>query len=404
MLGTAPPEPVVRRLTEGAAEVLERLGATSLEAGQVNLICIDEVAIAFGDRWRTKKVQVYEHVERVLERVLMGGGFFARVSATDFLVVQSGVGQWGAQAVCYRAFQEIWSHFLGKQPQPERAVHKVVELSAHQITATEVDPADALAGEAWEMEQAKAAAKARAREAASPLSPTKWAPFVASDGRRVDVVCQLEQVFNLKTMSRIALRFRRTVVEVNTCETLSSSEIAALSRSDLFRIDMATMSRALVRLQEDATAEPELSLIIPASYIALSHPASRQAFTAAMTEFQGRVQKGVIFELHDLIGAPHSNILEILAAVRSQCILAVGHLTPDPPPRSLKDAGLQALSVSCPHGMTGDAQFIGWLKPWMRSAQALTRSVMVYNCASSRRIAIASLLGASHGSLAGPNT
>jgi hypothetical protein len=257
-----------------------------------------------------------------------------------------------------------------------------------------------MAGEAWEHAQAEAQAKAKARDAASPLSPTKWTPFVASDGRHVDVICRLEAVFNLKTMSRIAFRFRRTVVETSAFEPHNASEIAALSRSDLFRIDMATMARALVLLQEDESAEPELSLIIPASYIALSHPASRQAFTRAMAEFQGRVQKGVIFELHDLAGAPHSSLLEILAAVRPQCILAVGHMTPESPPRSLKDAGLHALSVSCPNAMTGDAQFIGWLKPWLRAAQALTRSVMVYNCATSRQIAMASLLGASHGSLA----
>jgi len=401
VLDTAYPEPVVRRLTEGAADVLERLSASSLDSGHVNLICIDDVARAFGDRWPSKKVQVYDHVERVLDRVLMGGGFFARVSATDFLVVQPGLGQFGAQAVCYRAFSEIWSHFLGKQPQPQRTVHKVVELSPHQITATEVDPADAMAGEAWEQAQAEAQAKAKARDAASPLSPNKWTPFVASDGRRVDVICRLEAVFNLKTMSRIAFRFRRKVVEVATGERLSASEIAALSRSDLFRIDMATMARALVLLQEEQYAEPELSLIIPASYIALSHPASRQAFTQAMAEFQGRVQKGVIFELRDLAGAPHSNLLEILAAVRSQSILTVGHVAPETPPRSLRDAGLQALSVSCPNAMAGDAQFIGWLKPWLKSAHAVTRSVMVYNCANSRQIAMASLLGASHGSLAG---
>jgi hypothetical protein len=401
VLDTACPEPVVRRLTEGAAEVLERLSAGSLSEGQVNLICIDDIARAFGPRWSSKKVQVYDHVEGVLERVLMGCGFFARVSVTDYLVVQPSLGQFGAQAVCYRAFQEIWTHFLGKQPQPERTVHRVIELSANEITATEVNPTDAMAGEAWEKAEAESQALARARTEDSPLSPTKWTPFVASDGRHVDVVCALEPVYNLKTMSRIAFRFRRKVVETATSQALTSAEVAALSRSDLFRIDMATMSRALMLLEEDPAAEPELSLIIPASYIALCHPASRQAFTAAMNEFKGRVKTGVIFELHDLAGAPHSILTEILSAVRSQCILAVGHLPPDPPPRSLKDAGLQALSVSCPSSVGGDAEFIGWLRRWLRSAHGLTRSVMVYNCASSRRIALASLMGATHGSVAG---
>jgi hypothetical protein len=387
-------EAVVRSLTEGAAEVLERIAAIPLSSGRVNLIAIDAIAEAFGPRWSGKKAQVYEHVDRILHRAVGADGFAVRVSSTDFLVVLTDIGPFAAQAVCYRTFHEIWTHFLGKAPVLQHCVHRVTELTGQQITAIQVDPAAALAGEAQEL--AEAAALAKAREDSSPLSAHRWTPFVASNGRRVDVDCHLEPVFNLKTNTRIALRLRRRVIDLGSSQPLHTDEVALLSRSDLFRIDMGTMSRALTHLQEMEGAGSELSLIVPGSYIPLSNPVSRQTFTKGLDELRAVVRMGIIFELRDLAGAPHATIAEILAALRPQCLLIAAHLSADPPPRSLKELDFQAISVVCPKSIDGDAQFIGWLRPWIRSAQFIARSVMIYRCVEPRRMAIAHALKASH--------
>ena len=82
--------------------------------------------------------------------------------------------------------------------------------------------------------------------------------------------------------------------------------------------------------------------------------------------------------------------------MRPQCLLVVGHLSSETPPRSLKDAGLQAVAVSCPKAIGGDAEFIGWLRPWIAAARFVARSVMVYQCATPRRMAIARALNATH--------
>ncbi|MDB5453571.1 MAG: hypothetical protein JWO33_2149, partial [Caulobacteraceae bacterium] len=215
MLDVAPPEPVVRRLVDGAAVVLERLSAACVANGRVNLIDIDAVAEAFGPRWRAKKGQVYDHIEGVLARLLGDEGYYSRVSPTDFLVVQPQSGEFAAQALCYRAFKEIWVHFLGDEPQPQRAIHRVTDLSPREITAIEVDPAEAMAGEARELAAAQTAASAKPRPP-SPLAPHRWAPFVASNGRRIDVTCRLEPVFSLKTNARIATRLSRHVVDLGS--------------------------------------------------------------------------------------------------------------------------------------------------------------------------------------------
>ncbi|HET9159269.1 MAG TPA: hypothetical protein VFN88_01535 [Caulobacteraceae bacterium] len=387
----------VRRLTDGAAEVLERLSGEAMSACQINLIALDAVAKAFGERWAAKRSQVYDHVDRVLARVLSGYGYSIRVSQTDFLVVQAETGEFGAQARCCRCFDEIWTHFLGQLPHQGRSVHRVTELTGDSIVAVEVDPAAALAGEAREHEAAAEAQRLAAEEATSLLSAHRWTPFVASNGRRVDVSCQLEPVFNLKTYSRIALRLRRQVFDVADDRPLSRQTIAGLSRSDLFRIDMACASRGRSRLLALTNAPEEPALVVPASYIAMAHPASRQTFVGALRELKGAAAQGVIIEVHDIDGAPHAGLTEVLSILRRECLLVAGHLA-EPPSKSLKDVGLQALSISCPRGLEGEAQFLGWLQAWTRAAHRVSRSLMVYRCESSRRMALAGLVGATHAS------
>ena len=394
MLDVLSPQPVVRRLAEGATDALERLSPSAVDSGQLNLIALDAVAQAFGARWSSKKDQVYEHVERVLARAMAEDGYFVRVSGTDFLVVQPSASQFAAQAVCCRSFQEIWSHFLGKARQTGVSVHRVTGVSAHEITAVEVDQTAAMAGEAQELAAIRSLAALSA--SASTLSPELWSPFVASTGRRVDVVCRLEPVFSLKTNTRIALRLRRQVVEIDSRRRLPSQEIAGLSRSDLFRIDMATLSRGLTRLRPLDEGEPELSLIVPVSYISLSHPPSRQGFVEALEALRSRVQKGVICEVYDLADVPHATLAVALSILRPECLLVAGYLPHDPPKRDLRAVGLQAVSVSCPKWAVSDQDFVRWLRPWIRAGHVIARSVMVYNCSSAHRMAIAGALGATH--------
>jgi hypothetical protein len=397
MTALAEPKQTVRRLTHEASEVLERLSAGAMTNCRVNLVALDAIAEAFGVRWPAKQDQVYDHVDRVLARSLAGGGYTVRVSPTDFLVVQADVGEFAAQALCCRCFDELWTHFLGKIPHDGRSVLRVTELAGDHIVAVEVAPAQALAGEQREREAEALAAQRAAEETRSLLSAQRWTPFVASDGRRVDVSCRLEPVFNLKTYARIALRLRRRVINLADGQALSRQSIAGFSRSDMFRIDMACAARGRTRLLDLADAPEEPALIVPASYIALAHAPSRQSFLGALRELKGISAKGVIMEVHDLAGAPQAGLAEVLSILRPECLLVAGYLV-DPPPRSLKDTGLQALSVACPRSIAGEAQFIGWLREWMRPARKITRSVMLYNCGSPRRMALASLMGATHAS------
>jgi hypothetical protein len=392
--GSAEPA-VVRQFNDDGSQILEHLADSPLLArGLVNLIALDPIAERFGGRWQLKRDAVYEHVERVLMRVSGGSGYCTRVSETDFLVVHPDLGPFGAQALCLRAFHEIWKHFLGEVDRPDLTVHRVTALSKSEITATPIDPSEALAGEAREIKEAAR----QAPETQSILSPSRWTPFVATVGRRVHVSCNLEPVFNLKSRTRIGFRIRRRVVHLDTGVSLSADEVTKLSRGDMLRIDMATMSIGLGRLGSEEASGSELSLILPLSYVSLAHFPSRTLIAAAFEQARQAVVSGVICEIYDAEGVPHAMLAEVVSIVRPWSLLVAVHLRALPT-TNMKDVGLQATSISSPSAMTGDAEFIGWLKAQIRACKRVARSVMVYRCVSERQMAIALTVGASHASL-----
>jgi hypothetical protein len=210
-------------------------------------------------------------------------------------------------------------------------------------------------------------------------------------------------VFNLKTYERIARRVARQVVDLESGQPLSRQEIALLSRHDLYRIDMAGLSRAVSALEASTEGERDLSLIVSAFSTALAHLPSRSIFLDAIEEVREFVRAGLIFDVDHVEGAPLGRIVEVLSALKPHALVTAGHFT-EPPPASLKELGLQAISVDCPPSMDGEAAFAGWLRDWMRRARPVSRSVMVYGCASPRQLALARLAGASHAGLDSPST
>ena len=112
--------------------------------------------------------------------------------------------------------------------------------------------------------------------------------------------------------------------------------------------------------------------------------------------------KGVLCEVCDIEGVPQVALLSAVSLIRPWSLFVIGHLTNAMPKADagMKDAGLQALSFNCPVNLDGDAEFLGWSREAVRSAHKATRTTMIYGC-TPRRIAMAGLMGATHGSLAG---
>jgi len=399
----SPDNVTVRRLSETARHAMEPFqGSEALSHGKVNLIGLDAIVEALAERWQSRREQIYEHVERVLARNLGPNGFFVRVSETDFLVAQPDLGVFAAQATCLRALNEVLKHFLGAVSVRGMSVLRVQTLSNTEIVAVPVDPKQAAEGERREVQAAaSAAAVAAAAEAERRLlSPERWSPFVAGNGRKVRVSCKLEPVFELKGNTRIGYRLNRRVIDVETDETMSPDAVRNLSRGDLLKIDMATISRGLMRLNAASEADQALSLIIPVSYITLSNHNGRNLLATAFNQARQKVLAGVICEVCDIEDVPQGPLLSAVSLIRPWSVFVIGHLFDETPRAAsyMRDAGIQAVSMTCPTHIDGDAEFLGWAKDAIRAANRVSRSAMVYGC-TPKRIALAGLMGASHASV-----
>lgn len=394
-----PPRPEAAATRMMAADVgaaLEKFDDPELlKAGKVNIIALDAVVERMGSKWALRREQVYDHVEKTLEKYIGLQGSFLRVSETDFLICQPHLGRFANQASCLRYLREILSHFLGEAHLADDCVHGVSKIAAGALAANRID------ARAAEVAEVREEAERKAEEAkAAPPTMDKWSPFVASDGRQVRVSCTLEPVFELKNFGRIGFRMARKVLVVGAEEELTPQQVANLSRGDILRIDMATIARGLDRLRSESAGERQPSLLLPVSYVSLSSQKGRAEIAAMFKEAKSLVQRGVICEVCDIEGVPQVALLEAVSLIRPYSIFVVGRLSATPPQAigSLKGAGLQALSCECPPHM-GEAEFMGWAKATLDTAKQVAKSFLMYRIASARAAGLAGLLGATHASV-----
>lgn len=388
-----------RHMDDGLGNALEQFNDPALlDEGKISIIALDAVVERFGARWATRRDQVYDHVERTLEKYLGLQGYFLRVSETDFLICQPHLGRFAGQASSVRYLREILSHFLGDARLADDCVHLVNKLTGEAVQATKVDARKVEIAEVREEQERKQAEAEAAAAAAGTLD--RWSPFVAADGRTVRVSCSLEPVFELKGFGRIGFRMARRVLVVGTEEELSPAAINNLSTSDILKIDLATVGRGLDRLRAEAEGERQPSLIVPVSFTSLSSQKGRKEIYDVLKEASSLVKRGVIVEVCDIEGVPQGALLSVVALVRPHAIFVVGRLNVTPPVgiAALKGAGLQAVSFECPRH-AGETEFMAWAKASIDAAKQLAKSVLVYRTASARDAGLAAIMGATHASV-----
>ncbi len=386
----------VRRVNAEAIAALETFATSPwLATGQISLISLDAIAERLGARWVSRRQSVYDYTERALGRYLGEGGYFLQVSDTDFIVVAPSLRKFAAQLRCFRRLRDILTHFLGEPRPTDLVVREVTTITKDGLEAARVDPVAAAVAAEHEKTQ-------DAEGLSGGASIDRWTPFVASNGRRIRVSCVLEPVYELRSYSRIGNHIVRRVLHMDTEIELTPSELQALSRGDIERIDCATIARGLDRMRSEQPSDQPLSLIIPVSYISLS--ASRRVVTLARlfaAEAKEMVKTGIICEVCDIEDVPQGALLAATSLIKPFCVLLVGRLnrSPDRGLRNLRSAGLQAISFDAPGGVVGDAEFQGWARAAIKAAKAIAKPVLIYRLGSLRHAGMVSLLGASHASL-----
>lgn len=393
---------ITRLVSADAQQALERIQSSSLlSEGKVCLMSLDAVRARLGSRWEARRERVYEHAQHTLRRALGAHGFFLRVSETDILVAQPGVGRLAGQAYCLNCLREVLTYFLGEALITDIMVHEVTSIEGGRIAAETLDAA-AVEAEAELLPATPAPGRRAATPRDSVMSQDRWTPFLAHDGRRLRASCQLEPVFQLKTYGRIGYRLRRRILALPSETPLTRAEQQKLSSADLERIDFATLARGLNRLELEGGGERQPSLILPVSYTTLASKRGRASLAEFFRAAADTVQRGLICEVLDIEGVPPSTMLAVTSLMRPFCLFIVGRLaaTPTNGLAALQDAGLQGVSIECPPGLESDGAFDSFVKSVTLAAKPVVRAVMIYGVAGSHKAAIASLHGATHASFA----
>ena len=365
-----------------------------LTEGKVNLIALDAIVGRLGARWAVRRDQIYDYVDRTIQRRLGPRSYHLRISETDFLICQPELGRFSGQAACLQILREVLTYYIGDATQADDCVHQVTKVSATEIQGSRVRASEVEQGERMERE---ANASVRSRRTIDD-----WTPFVASDGRELHVTCTLEPVIELKSFGRIGFRMARQVLDLGSGETLTAAMVRKLPRVDILRIDLATVAHGMDRLRAAESGERQPSLIVPVSFTSLSSQRGRTEIARLLREASGLVKRGVICEISDIEGVPQGTMLQVVSLIRPYCLFVVARLDLGPPSPAtvsqLKRSGVHALSVECPQWLS-DAAFLRWTKTTIEAARRVVRSTMLYRVGSPRHAALAAELGATHASL-----
>jgi hypothetical protein len=385
-----------RLMSVGIAESLERFCDPQLIGeGRVILISLEAVQARFGRRWELRQEQVYEFADRVLERGVGAAGMFLRVSETDYLIVHTDRARLAAQAAGLRYLREILQHFLGDSHMADLGVLQVTKIVSNCV---EAEPVDAAAADA--SDDSETAALRTEEPPAARRTLDEWSPFVAGDGRRLRVSAHLEPVYELKRFTRIGFRMIRRVVVVGTEEELSRAAVTNLTSADILQADLATVARGLQRLYDEGTGQPQLTLIVPLSYVSLASQRGRAEIVKLLNAASGMLRCGVICEICDIEGVPPGSLLSAATLIKPFTLLVAGQLIDarDRRVAAYRNHGLNAVTIQCPSGLS-DAEFEDWATPAVAAARRVARSVMVYGVETPRRAAQLRLIGATHASI-----
>src|SRR5580658_872471 len=204
--------PVEYHLTAESISALDRFeGSPLLAEGRLSLVGLDAIVDRFADRWPLRRDQVYDMVERTLERRLDDDAFLARVSERDYLVVQPSRDRGAGQSLCLRCLRELLDHSLGDASDAQLRVYEVIQVSRHGIEASPLDPTKIARPAPGAETRSFAPANDEAAE-----RPAYLVQFALSTNRSVRVEPTLEPVLCLTTGSIIGHRIVRQVVAQET--------------------------------------------------------------------------------------------------------------------------------------------------------------------------------------------
>jgi len=391
-----------RITTAGASDVLDRLSHPALiAAGLVTVIGLDAIRRKLGDRWPIKRAQIWDHVERELERTLSAADIFLRTDDVSYTIAQPGSDRYAAQAVCFTILQDVLKFFLGESRAADIDVRTVSSIVGGQMTSQPVDltklrrggsgavaetPAEQLAAAVTGplADHAPAAAHWKpplaGRSSIIELSPTKRGSF--------DLKLSVEGVWNLKRGVLTSFVIERHGVRGKT-------DVAELEE-----IDVATLAYVSTLLDEQGEQGGALTLHLPLSFTSLATQRTRQRLLSLTQPVREAMRRTVLLEIVDLDpGVPPSRLIEVVGLVHSLFVGIIGRVKPTKAAlAAVKGCGLRGVAINAEHLAPNQPEFDARLKAFAALSRDVSPNLLVHGLPNLKLIDVATAAGFTHAS------
>ncbi len=289
----------------GALKTLTSSGP--IEGRNLNVISLDAIRSNLGDRWPSKRDQVWGQVEKFLRHEFRAEDLVLRLDELNVLIVQPGRPRIAAQTRCVRAANDLIRFFLGDSVQAGASVRMVEAIVGDEVVCAPLPRS-----------QLDTALLAQDPAPRTPVCGSKT-PILTPLGRNLSLELALRPVLALQHGAKVVGYCARAALRdaTNGC-AIGQDERGQLQSSDLAAMDVQTLDIAFRR--RSALPQPNATLIVPLSYAALAHSSTRYSVLQAVHRLSADERQGLIVEIVDLeAGAPASRIAELAAIARPHC-------------------------------------------------------------------------------------
>ena len=383
--------------------MLDRLSNPALlDAGLVNVIGLDAIRRKLGERWTIKRGQVWDHVERELERTLSPADIFLRMDDVSYSIAQPGSDRYAAQAVCFSILQDVLKFFLGELRIADIDVRMVSSIADGRLTSQPVDLTKLRRGtpvaptEGTSAEQLAAATPGPLAEQAPAAA--HWKPPLAGRSSVIELSAPKRGGFDLKLNVQSVWNLKRGLITSFLIEHDGGRPAADVA--ELEEIDVATLVYASTLLEEHVEQGGPLTLHLPLSFTSLATQRTRQRLLSLTQSVREPMRHSVLLEIADLDpGIPPSRLIEVVGLMRSLWVGIIGRVKPTKAAlAAVKGCGLRGVAISADQLAPQQPEFGGRLKAFAHLAREVSPNLLIHGLPDPRLIDAAAAAGFSHGS------
>jgi len=398
---TAPPSDAQLRSSRICSEArLERLAEDGyFTRGCALILGLDAVRDAFGHRWGRRSDAVFELVFSDADRRLGPGDVVLRVSEVEVLIVSTRLEPLVFRGIAVKLLTQALKQLVGEVRPSDVSVRAATGWHKGQIVSRLLEPEELvnarIAAEALDRERRSSAPDGRLGDETA----LKVETITTFDGRKLDIGYVEEPVFDLSRSALAGYRVDPLLTHSASSAPLSAAERIGLLATDMERVDIATIDRALVRLKtrRDGGGEPP-SLIVSISFLSASSQRVRTKLMLRPGPLRETVRASVIWALTDVPeGAPAGRLAEVAALIRpfGRAVFAETRLN-GTAMKSARNAGVTGLLLRPQVAELSMTDAALWLLQAGRLAHRAAPALIASNLASEALLPMAAEAGFTH--------